>query len=75
MGCVPMCWFTAIWFIYGVGGTLGCGAWGNHMCIGLLLACTDPGGVPCPHGMDLLLLDDCGQGESSSKFNDELRSD
>ena len=69
-GCVPMCWFTAVWFTYGVGGTLGCGA-----CIGLLLACMDPWGVVCPHGMDPLLLDDCGQGESSSKFSDELRSD
>ena len=75
VGCIPMCWFTAVWFTYGVGGTLGCGARGNGMCIGLLLVCTDPWGVVCPHGMDPLLLDDCGQGESSSKFSDELKSD
>ena len=74
-GYVPMCWFTAIWFTYGVGGALSCDAWGNGACIGLLLACTDPWDVVCPHGMDPLLLDDCGQGESSSKFSDELRSD
>ena len=74
-GCIPMCWFTAVWFTYGVGGTLGCGARGNGMCVGLLLVCTDPWGIVYPHGMDPLLLDDCGRGESSSKFSDELRSD
>ena len=72
-GCIPV--FTTIWFTYGVGGTIGCGARGNGMCIGLLFACTDPWGVVCQHGMDPLLLDDCSQGESSSKFSDELTSD
>ena len=74
-GCVPMCWFTAVWFTYGVGGTLSCDAWGNGACIGLLLACTDPWGVVCLHGMDPLLLDDCSRDKSSSKFSNELRSD
>ena len=64
VGCISRCWFTAVWFTYVVGGTLGCGAWGNGACIGLLLSCTDPRGVVCPHGMDPLLLDDCSRGES-----------
>ena len=49
------------------------GAWGTGVCTELLLDWVDPCGVGCPHGMELLLLEDGGQGESSTKFSNRLK--
>ena len=36
--------------------------------IEVLLECTDPCGVACPHGRDPLWFDDCGLVESGVRF-------
>ena len=70
---LPVCWLMAAWFMYGVGGTIVWGAWGMGVCTKLLLDWVDPCGVGCPHGMELLLLEDGGLGESSTKLSNGLK--
>ena len=49
------------------------GCMGYRVRTELLLDWVDPCGVGCPHGMELLLLEDGGRGESSTKFSNELK--
>ena len=49
--------------MYGMGG------------MGSLSLCPGIRGIACPCGIGPLLLDDCSQGESSSRFNEEFNSD
>ena len=30
--CIPICWCTAVWLTYGVGGMVACGVQGDAVC-------------------------------------------
>ena len=65
---VAVCWSTAVWLTYGVGGIVACGVWGDGVHTELVLEGTDPCCVACPHGKNSLLFEDCGPVEPGLRF-------